>query len=105
MDRQLRSYDITDAQAQFLLARSGFVSDQFEDHVDLGSGVVLISTMRVIFFNEEGTVRQVLELADVYFVEVVDDDMATPTSSKVVTVSLVFARVTRHNQHVHDTKD
>jgi len=87
-DRQLRSYDITDAQAQFLLARAGFVTDQFEDHVDLGSGVVLISTSRVIFFNEEGIVRQVLDLADLFMVQVVDEDSNDmPVLPKAPTVS------------------
>jgi hypothetical protein len=72
-DRRLRAYDLDDAQAQFLLRRvAGFADDCFEDHVDLGSCLGLISSTRLVFLNEHGALREVLPLADVFFVELAE---------------------------------
>lgn len=51
---------------------AGFGSDLYLDHADLGSSVTLLSTLRVIFLDESGSVREVLPLEDVLFVEPVE---------------------------------
>ncbi len=95
-DRKLRPYELLDAEAQLLLTRAkasmeggggrrkgkgkgggggGVVvgqEDFYQDFADLGTGVgiILLSTARIIFMDEEGNTRETLLLRDVLFVEV-----------------------------------